>query len=84
MAACVHRRSETHSTRRWQGAITTDCEGLLLINTRASGSESLSRRVLELHPYDVPELIAVPVSHGDAAYLPWVSCGMRDHSAAAM
>ena len=72
LAACVSRLPGIHSTYRWQGAVTTDCEELLLIKTCASRFAALRARLLELHPYDVPELIAVPVSHGHDAYLDWV------------
>ena len=73
LAACVSRSPGVHSTYRWQGAVTTEREELLLINTLAGRFDALRARVLELHPYDVPELIAVPVSHGHGAYLHWVS-----------
>jgi periplasmic divalent cation tolerance protein len=75
LAACVNRLPEIHSTYRWQGAVTTDSEELLLIKTRAGSFEALRARLLELHPYDVPELIAVPVIYGHDTYLDWVRCG---------
>ncbi|TPG04270.1 divalent-cation tolerance protein CutA [Rhodanobacter glycinis] len=72
LAACVNRIPGIHSTYRWQGAVTTDNEELLLIKTTAIRFEALRARLLELHPYELPELIAVPVEHGHAAYLDWV------------
>lgn len=75
LAACVSRLPGIHSTYRWQDEVTTDSEVLLLIKTRAGVFEALRARVLELHPYDVPELIAVPVSHSHEAYLDWVRQG---------
>ncbi len=72
LAACVNRLPGISSTYRWQDAVTTDSEELLLIKTRAGSFEALRARLLELHPYDVPELIAVPVTHGHDAYLDWV------------
>lgn len=83
LAACVNRLPGILSTYRWQGALTTDSEELLLIKTCTSGFEALSRRLLELHPYDVPELIAIPVTQGHDAYLEWVRSSVRDHSATA-
>lgn len=72
LAACVNQLDLIHSTYRWQGEVTTEREVLLLIKTTASRFPALQARVLELHPYDVPELIAVPVSRGSEDYLRWV------------
>ena len=72
LAACVNRLPGIHSTYRWQGAVTTDNEELLLIKTVAGRYEALKARLLQLHPYELPELIAVPVEHGHATYLDWV------------
>lgn len=76
LAACVNRLPGVASTYRWQGQVTTDAEELLLIKTVANRFEALKSRLLELHPYDLPELIAVSVEHGHDAYLDWV----RNHS----
>ncbi|CAM5320961.1 Divalent-cation tolerance protein CutA OS=Rhodanobacter lindaniclasticus OX=75310 GN=B1991_05865 PE=3 SV=1 [Rhodanobacter lindaniclasticus] len=67
-----------HSTYRWQGAVHTDSEELLLIKIGAARFAALERRLLQLHPYEVPELIAVPVADGHAAYLDWVRQQSRD------
>ena len=72
LAACVNRLPGIHSTYRWQGAVTTGDEELLLIKTTAIRFEALKARLLELHPYELPELIAVPVERGHADYLDWV------------
>lgn len=72
LAACVNRLPGVHSTYRWQGAVNTDREELLLIKTTAARFDALQTRLLELHPYDLPELVAVPVERGHAAYLDWV------------
>lgn len=72
LAACVSRLPGVHSTYRWQGAVTTGSEELLLIKTTVVRFEALRIRLLELHPYELPELIAVPVTHGHADYLDWV------------
>ena len=77
LAACVNRLPGVHSTYRWQGAVTSDCEELLLIKTLAGRFEALRARLLERHPYDVPELIATPVTHGHDAYLDWVRQSTR-------
>lgn len=72
LVACVNRLPGISSTYRWQGAVTTDSEELLLIKTTAARFDALKTRLLELHPYDLPELIAVPVERGHEAYLDWV------------
>lgn len=72
LAACVNQLPGIRSTYRWQGAVHTDSEELLLIKTTGACLAALERRLLELHPYEVPELIAVPVAQGHEAYLDWV------------
>jgi periplasmic divalent cation tolerance protein len=75
LAACVNRLPAVHSTYRWQGAVTCDSEELLLIKTTAARFYALKTRLLELHPYELPELVAVPVQRGHEAYLDWVRQG---------
>ena len=72
LAACVNRVPGIRSTYRWQGGVATDDEELLLIKTTAGRFEALKGRLLQLHPYELPELIAVPVEFGHTAYLDWV------------
>jgi periplasmic divalent cation tolerance protein len=72
LAACVNRLPGIQSTYRWQGAVVSDTEELLLIKTTAARFDALKARLLDLHPYELPELIAVPVTCGHAAYLDWV------------
>ena len=72
LAACVNQLPGIRSVYRWQGAVHTDSEELLLIKTTDARFAALERRLLELHPYEVPELIAVPVAQGHQAYLDWV------------
>src|SRR5579875_715278 len=67
LAACVNRIPGIHSTYRWKGQVTTDVEELLLIKTTVERFEALQERVLALHPYELPELIAVPVERGHTA-----------------
>jgi periplasmic divalent cation tolerance protein len=72
LAACVNRLTGVASTYRWRGEVTTDHEELLLVKTTATRFEALKARLLELHPYELPELVAVPVERGHAGYLDWV------------
>lgn len=72
LAACVNHAGAVASTYRWEGAVTTDAEVLLLIKTTAARFPALRSRVLQLHPYDVPELMAVSAIDGSETYLSWV------------
>ncbi|RAP58230.1 divalent-cation tolerance protein CutA [Oleiagrimonas sp. MCCC 1A03011] len=72
LAACVSRLPGLTSTYRWEGAVQEDTEVLLLIKTRAAAVAALQARLLELHPYDVPELIALNIADGLPAYLDWL------------
>jgi periplasmic divalent cation tolerance protein len=73
LAACVNVLPPMQSTYRWQGSVETASERQLLIKTRAAGVTALEERVRELHPYDVPEFLVIPVDGGSAAYLTWLS-----------
>jgi len=72
LAACVNRVPGVRSTYRWQGEVIDDGEELLLIKTTAERLPALKARLPQLHPYEVPELVAVPVVDGHDAYLDWV------------
>ena len=60
------------SIYRWHGTICTNTEILLLIKTHRTSLPGLIRRVRRLHPYTVPEIIALPLVGGSAPYLSWV------------
>jgi periplasmic divalent cation tolerance protein len=72
LAACVNILVPAVSIYRWQGALERADELPLLIKTAAARLPELERRLLALHPYDVPEIVAVPVSGGHSRYLDWV------------
>lgn len=72
LAACGNVVPGLVSIFRWRGAIETEKECLLLLKTTAGRLDALAARLAELHPYEVPELLAVPVEHGASAYLRWV------------
>jgi periplasmic divalent cation tolerance protein len=72
LAACVNQLPGIRSTYRWQGKLEQNGEELLLIKTRKDLFAALQQRVCELHSYAVPELIAVPIIAGSAAYLQWL------------
>lgn len=77
LAACVNLVPGVTSTYRWQGKLEKAQECLLLIKTDAGHFAALKDRIKALHPYDLPEIIAVPVNHGDADYLNWLSESLK-------
>ena len=77
LAACVNGLPAVESTFRWQGKVARCREVLLIIKTTAARFASLNAAVVSLHPYDVPEVIAVPVSCGHPPYLRWVASSIE-------
>jgi periplasmic divalent cation tolerance protein len=73
LAACVNLVPGLTSVYRWEGQIQRDTELLLLIKTRAAVYPLLEARIRELHPYQTPEIIALPIQTGAAAYLDWIA-----------
>ena len=73
LAACVNVLPEMESFFRWHGAVERDRERQLVIKTRAARLPELERRLHEMHPYDLPEFLVIPVAGGNEAYLRWVS-----------
>lgn len=73
LAACVNVVDGVRSIYRWQGAVHDDAEVLCVAKTTAGRFEALKARLVALHPYEVPEVIALPVSAGHAPYLEWLS-----------
>lgn len=71
-AACVNRLAPCASTYRWRGTIETATEVPLLIKTTRSAYPRLEQLIREAHPYELPEIIAIPVKRGLPAYLDWV------------
>ena len=74
LAACVNIIPGLRSIYRWEGKICDDGESLLVIKTRAEAVADLAAALLELHPYDTPEVIALPIQPGEGnpAYLQWL------------
>lgn len=73
LAACANIIKGVRSIYFWQGKVEDDSEVLMVIKTRASLFEKLSKRVNELHPYDVPECVALPIADGLKPYMDWLS-----------
>jgi periplasmic divalent cation tolerance protein len=72
LAACVTLVPGVTSVYRWQGKVETGRESLLMIKARATDYAGLESAVRSLHPYELPEIIAVPVSGGLAEYIDWI------------
>jgi periplasmic divalent cation tolerance protein len=72
-AACVQILGPIESTYRWEGALETGEEWLCLIKTERRLFDRVRAIVGEVHPYEVPELIALSVAAGSAGYLRWIS-----------
>ncbi len=73
LAACVNVVPAVRSIYRWQGAVHAETEVLAIIKTTAERVAAMRARLVELHPYDVPEVIELPVAGGHAAYLAWIT-----------
>ena len=72
LAACVNIVPQIRSIYRWDGAVEDDAEALALIKTTRDRYDRLAARLVELHAYDVPEVIALPITAGHAPYLAWL------------
>jgi len=72
LAACVNVLPSIRSIYRWQGALQEDSESLMVIKTGASRYRETEAWLKRHHPYDVPEIIALPIEKGLPAYLEWV------------
>ena len=72
LVACVNIAGRIRSLFHWQGTVARESESLLLMKTQKACFEALSRRVKELHSYDVPEIVAMPIMVGNPDYLDWI------------
>jgi periplasmic divalent cation tolerance protein len=72
LAACVNIVPGITSVYRWQGQVERDQEWLLVAKTHSEALDRLVQRVQELHSYDVPEIIALPLTGGSEVYLRWI------------
>lgn len=77
LAACVNVISGVESLFRWQGQVEQAREWLLLIKTAAPRVKRLTQAVLAAHPYEVPEIIALPITSGHPPYLRWIHTSLR-------
>jgi periplasmic divalent cation tolerance protein len=73
LAACVNILAPCRSVYRWKGAVQHDEEHPMLIKTSAERYGALEQALRQGHPYELPEIIAVPIEQGLPAYLEWVA-----------
>jgi periplasmic divalent cation tolerance protein len=73
LAACVNILPAVQSIYRWQGAVEQTSEITLLIKSTQARYSELQEAIVRLHPYDVPEVIAIPLSAGLPSYLGWIA-----------
>jgi len=72
LAACVNIVAGIRSVYTWKGEVCNDEEVLMVVKTQRERFEALKERIREIHSYDVPEIVAFPVTHGLPDYLSWV------------
>ena len=74
LVACVNIVPGLRSIYRWKGEVCDDAESLLVVKTRAEHLGALTEKIVALHPYDVPEVIALPLApdEGNPSYIDWL------------
>jgi periplasmic divalent cation tolerance protein len=72
LAACVNLVPAVRSIYRWKGELQDDSETLAVVKTTSERLDALTARLVALHPYELPEVIALPVAGGHAPYLDWI------------
>lgn len=73
LAACVNIIDSVRSIYRWRGETTEDREALLVIKAPAGRYERIEQAIVDSHPYELPEIIAVPIERGFERYLQWIN-----------
>jgi periplasmic divalent cation tolerance protein len=77
LAACVNRIPGVQSIYQWQERICEDAEQLLMIKTVPARYEALEMRLKALHPYEIPEIIVIPIVTGSSQYLAWLAAATK-------
>ena len=80
LAACVNLVPKITSIYRWKGVLERATEHLMIMKTAQDRLASLTQRIKELHPYEVPEVIALSIEEGDSTYLEWIFSETRELS----
>ncbi len=73
LAACVNIIPKMESYYWWDGKVLEDSESLLMIKTTAARFDDLQQYIVDRHPYDLPEIVALPITEGLEGYLKWVA-----------
>jgi periplasmic divalent cation tolerance protein len=76
-AACVNIISGMRSIYRWEGKVCNEEECLLLIKSSRENFETVCATIRQLHSYQVPEIIAIPITAGDSSYLAWLAEALK-------
>ena len=77
LAACVNVGAAVESIYHWQGQIETEIEVPIAIKTRQVLYSKVEAAIREIHPYELPEVVAVPITNASAAYLDWIDTETR-------
>ena len=72
LAACANIMQGVSSIYHWKGEVVEDRECLLIMKTKATLFEALKNKILEIHPYEVPEIISLNIDNGFDKYLDWI------------
>jgi len=78
LAGCVQIVGPITSVYRWRGKVETAEEWLCAIKSRETLYEEIEREILETHPYETPEILAMPVTAGSSRYLEWLSDNIKE------
>jgi len=78
LAACVNVLPGARSIYRWEDALQDDAEVVLVIKSHRNRSQALAARIKDLHPYELPEVLVLPVSGGSVPYLDWIATETRE------
>ena len=73
LVACANILSSVNSVFWWEGKISQESEAMMIMKTRTSLFDLLVKRVKQLHSYEVPEIISVPIQNGSQEYLQWIN-----------
>ena len=80
LAACAQVMGPVSSTYRWKGSIEQATEWCCNLKTTRARLAALTKRIGELHPYELPEIVAITIQDGDAAYLQWIEAEVESLS----
>lgn len=76
--ACVNIITSVKSIYYWKDEIVTDEESLLIMKTHVNRKEALWKAIKNLHPYEVPEFVVLPITWGSKDYLDWISTSVKE------